>query len=784
MSEAATVPRKEEPRGKPGEAPRVALIGNPNTGKTTLFNALTGHRARVGNYSGVTVEKREGPLRKAARPVTLVDLPGTYSLSAHSADELVAVQLLLGILRGEKPPAAVVVVADASNIERNLFLTTQVMELGLPMVLALNMADVARENGLEIDTQALSRTLGIPVVEMVARTGKGVRELAGLLEAPEELPAPRDFHVYTDEFAAERERLAGRLREAGVPQAWLQPFLVSRPLVETAGMVEQLAVESAGEKARTAIDEGRAALEAKGFRLRSLEAGARYRWIRENAGPCILETSPGGAHSMQFSDRVDAILTHRVWGVAVFVLLMALVFQAIFSWSAPLMDLIEEGVGTLGESVGAMLPEGPVRSFLVNGVIAGVGAVLVFLPQICVLFLFIALLEDVGYMARAAFLMDRLLSRAGLSGRSFIPMLSSFACAIPGIMAARSIENPRDRLATILVAPLMSCAARLPVYTLFIAAFIPPERVLGIFNVQGLTLLAMYFVGVAVAIPMAFLLKRTLLRQKTPSFLIELPPYRRPLVLNVLHRVVERAREFLVRAGTIILAASMVIWALSYYPRSGEVERTFDALAAEVTDRYTALAAEAGHDVVAEAAPTDAQAVAVLADSLDAETRAALPFLEDWEAELAQLEHERGGELLRQSFLGRMGRAVEPAVAPLGWDWRIGMAAIASFPAREVIIATLGVIFDLGPETDEEDTRLVDRVRAAERPDGSPLFTFPVALSIMVFFALCLQCAATLAIMRQETNTWRWPAFAFVYMTALAYVGAMLTYQIASAILG
>lgn len=335
-------------------------------------------------------------------------------------------------------------------------------------------------------------------------------------------------------------------------------------------------------------------------------------------------------------------------------------------------------------------------------------------------------------------------------------MLSSFACAIPGIMAARSIENTRDRFATIMIAPLMSCSARLPVYTLFIAAFIPSQRVLGIFNAQGLTLLAMYFVGVAVAIPTAFLLKKTLLRQKTPPFLIELPPYRRPMLVNVLFRVWERAREFLVRAGTIILAVSVIIWALSYYPRSDEVEASHGARVSRVLELHGIAP---GQDAAVE---------------LD----------EALQEELSALEYERDGEHLRQSFLGRMGRAVEPVVMPLGWDWRIGMAAIASFPAREVIIATLGIIFDIGSETDEEDTRLVDRIQQATWPDGRPLFTFPVALGIMVFFALCLQCAATLAIMRQETNSWRWPIIAFVYMTVLAYIGALLTYQIASAILG
>ncbi len=763
---------------------RVALLGNPNTGKTTLFNALTGHRARVGNYSGVTVEKREGRLRKSERRVDLIDLPGTYSLSAHSEDELVAVRVLLGQMPGEPRPDAVLVVADASNIERNLFLATQVVELGVPTVIALNMIDVAKENGLEIDSQKLGEALGVEVVPIVARDGQGLDRLAEKIQNPEGLPDPKPLAVYPEEFLAERNHLMEKLRGAGCPERFLQPFLVKRPLVEVDGEVEREMVKEGGEAVRRAIEESRRKLADQGLRLRSLEATSRYRWIREACRPAIHDVPKEGRSSQEFTDRVDTILTHRIYGTVIFFVLMAVVFQAIYSWSSPLMDLIEGIFGGLGSLVGAFLAEGPLRSFLVDGVIAGVGGVLVFIPQICVLFFFIALLEDVGYMARAAFLMDRLLSRVGLSGRSFIPMLSSFACAIPGIMSTRSIEDRRDRLATILVAPLMSCSARLPVYTIFIAAFIPAQKFFGFMNLQGLVLLAMYLVGLAVAIPVTFILKKTLLKARTPSFLIELPPYRRPLLRNVFYRMYERAREFVIRAGTVILAVSIVIWALSYYPRPDAIEQAHQQNIETINAEYAAQLQAAGIPFDETQMPESAEEVAALesesnvpADSQAAET------LDSWEDDIIQAEKELAGNYLRTSYLGKMGHFVEPLVKPLGWDWRIGMATIASFPAREVIIATLGVIFDVGPDTDEQDKTLIEKIRSATWPDGSPLFTIPVALSIMVFFALCMQCAATLATMKRETNSWRWPLFSFAYMTALAYIGALVTYQLFSLIL-
>jgi ferrous iron transport protein B len=445
------------------------------------------------------------------------------------------------------------------------------------------------------------------------------------------------------------------------------------------------------------------------------------------------------------SDRIDAVLTHKFWGTLVFLVTMALLFSSIFVFAVPLMDLIDTAIGSLATLVERVLPEGALQSLVVDGIIGGVGAVVIFLPQILVLFLFIALLEDCGYMARAAFLMDRLMAGVGLSGKSFIPLLSSYACAVPGIMATRVIENRRDRLATILIAPLMSCSARLPVYVILIGAFVPAQHYLGgLVGLQGLVLLAMYAVGAIVAIGMAWLLKTTLLRGETPPFVMELPSYKIPSARTVFYRMGERGWAFLVRAGTVIFAVTIVIWALTYYPRSdGRVAADIAAQRAAIENPDT------------------------LARFDDPEHLARL------EASLHQ----------RYSLLGRAGQWVEPIVRPLGWDWRIGCAAIASFPAREVVMGVLGVIYELGPDVDVgvegDQNRLRDQLRAARWDDtGEPVYNLAVALSIMVFFALCAQCAATLAVIRRETNSWRWPAFTFAYMTALAYIGALITYQV------
>lgn len=775
-------PDKSHQKKQHGETPplNIALLGNPNTGKTTLFNALTGYKARVGNYSGVTIERREGPLKGVDRQVTLIDLPGTYSLAAHSPDEMVAVKVLLGLGDGDTRPDAVVVVIDASNIERNLFLTTQVLELSIPTIVVLNMTDLAVENGLEIDEKALSRVLGVPVLPVVARTRKGIEQLSDTILACESLKPPEPPQVYSKDLLLERNRLIEEFRSLGLKEVLQGPFLVSRPLVEVDGMVEKALITAGGQGACNAIEGARQRLAANKFQVQAYEATERYRWIRENCSPAIHEKENPKANSSR-TDRIDNFLTHRFFGTLTLLILMTTMFQAIYSWSGPLMDLIDGSIGWVGEYITSITSPGPLQSFLVDGVITGVGGILIFLPQICVLFLFIALLEDIGYMARAAYLMDRLLSRVGLSGRSFIPMLSSFACAVPGVMAARSIENRSDRIATILVAPLMSCSARLPVYTLFIAAFVPNQPILGFLNLQGIVLLSMYFLGIFIAIPLTWIFKRTMLKSKTPPFMIELPPYRMPLAGNILHRVYERAGAFVQTAGTIILAVSVIVWALSYYPRPSSVSVQYGVKAVTASQPYLDKANAANLSLNVDLDSIEATSISDLKTEMGEK---APQWLDQWEQDLVLLEVERNGEYIRQSYLGQMGKMIEPVVRPLGWDWRIGMAALASFPAREVVVSTLGIIFNQGGEVDEETNGFIQTLQNATWPDGRKLFNLPVALSIMVFFALCMQCAATIATIRQETNSWRWPLFSFAYMTVLAYVGSMITYHLFSALMG
>lgn len=722
--------------------PTVALVGNPNTGKTTLFNALAGMNQRVGNYPGVTVETKKGKLRHHGRPIDLIDLPGTYSLAPRSPDEMVAVEVILGRAPGEPRPDAVVAIVDASNLERNLYLMTQVLELGVPVVLALNMVDVARGQGLEIDVECLAKNLDIPVVPIQANRGVGLEALKEAIGAALDRPHVAVPPAFPEAF----EREAARLAEAADGEP---PYLVRRALLDVGGQSERLLTARHGAAFAEALRAARQRLIEAGCPVPVVEARTRYAWIRAAVAPALRRPT---TRPVTWTDRLDRVFTHRIWGTLIFLVLMFAVFQAIYFGGNPIKDLLGLAKEALGELVTGALAAGPLRSLIVEGVINGVGGVLEFLPQIVILFAAIAVLEDCGYMARAAFLMDRLMARAGLNGKSFIPLLSSLACAVPGILGARVIEDRRDRLATILVAPLMSCAARLPVYALLIGAFLepPPEATWLDLSwwVPGLTLFGLYLLGLVLAPLVAFALKRTLLRGETPVFVMEMPLYKAPSVRTVARRAYDAGVLFVRRAGTLILASMIVVWALLYFPSTDAEGNRYDlrreALRAEVEE-----AKKAGRET----------------DALEQNLRT---LEQQWRA---------------NSILGRLGRALEPVVRPLGWDWRVGMAALASFPAREVMVGTLGIIFGQG-EGEADDAEFVgglaERLRTEtwEGPSGRRLFTVPVALSVMVFFALCCQCASTLAVIKRETNSWRWPAFTFVYMTALAYVGALVTYQV------
>ena len=738
--------------------PTVALVGNPNTGKTTLFNALAGMNQRVGNYAGVTVETKKGKLRVGALTLDVIDLPGTYSLAPRSPDEMLAVDVILGNNPSEPRPDVVVTIVDASNLERNLYLMTQVLELGVPVVVALNMIDVAEGQGLKIAVDKLSQQLGVPVVPLQANKGKGLDQLkAAIAKALEQSRCPVG-PTFPDAF----EQEVGRLQKT---MTVTEPvYLIRRLVLDVGGYAEKRFTDKYGAGLVEELHGARHRLVAAGFTLAGIEARLRYGWIRQRTTGCIERPVK---RVVTWTDRADKILTHRIWGTVIFLAVMFCVFQAIFVVAPYPMSWLKDGLKLLGDTVGAELAPGPLRSLLVEGIIGGVGAVVVFLPQIMFLFAILAVLEDCGYMARAAFLMDRLMSRAGLNGKSFIPLLSSMACAVPGIMSARVIENPRDRLATILVAPLMSCSARLPVYSLLIGAFLSGDAFP--WWLPGMVFFGLYMLGIVLAPAIAFLLKSTLLRGETPVFVMEMPLYKMPSLYTVCRRSVDSGWMFLKRAGTLILATMILVWAALYFPAGDFAHRIagIEEKLEKPRDDLKSLIAEM--EALKENSTADADAIA----AKTAEIEAIKEQLEPDEKKINELR----AEWKEQSILGHVGKWIEPAVKPLGWDWRIGMAAIASFPAREVMVGTLGIIFGEG-EGDAGDEEFQRAVGGTLRND--PAFSIPVALSILVFFALCSQCVSTLVVIKRESGSWFWPIFTFVYMTALAYVGALLTFQIGS----
>ncbi len=759
-------PDSAAPRAASSAAAYVVLTGNPNCGKTTLFNALTGLRAKVGNYAGVTVERKEGRLldTPADPAIKVLDLPGTYSLSPQSLDEQIARDVLLHRLPELPAPALIVVVVDASNLQRNLYYATQVVELGYPTIIALNMIDVAEENGHHIDIGALSSRLGVPVMPLVASSGRGIPELrkqilASLKEGFDTAFAPPRFGKLPETLNAEVESLAGllakRFREHRLQAASEALLLLSNEKALASSLEHYPAdILDAVKAARTRLD-------VAGVDWRSAPIEARYGSVMAIHQEVVTETR---IDQETFSDRLDRILTHKLWGTLVFVAIMAVMFQSIFTFAQVPMNGIQAFVHGVGGFVARQIPPGDLRSLLVDGVIAGVGSVVVFLPQILLLFFFIGLLEDTGYMARAAFLMDRLMSKVGLHGKSFIPMLSSFACAIPGIMATRTIESRKDRLVTILVAPLMSCSARLPVYTLLIGACIPPLRVFGIFKLTGLTMLAMYLLGIIVALLMAWLFKKTLLRGETPMLIMELPPYKRPLVRVVVRHMWDRSRIFLRRAGTVILGINILLWFLASYPRSADITRLYDA------QRQAILQTPDDPPAIAQTAISAPAPVGDTNTTPPAPTRA---------EKLAALDREESGARLNYSFAGRMGRLIEPAIAPLGFDSKIGIGIISSFAAREVFVSTMSTVYNLGAGQDPEaiTPTLETTLREQKRPDGTPVYTVLTAVTLMVFYVFALQCVSTVAIVRRETNSWRWPVFQWFYMGALAWVLAFVTWH-------
>jgi len=654
----------------PHHAFTLALVGNPNAGKTTLFNALTGLRAKTANFPGTTVERRVGRAHLGDRPVVIVDLPGLYSLESSSPDEKLASDALHGRLENHAAPNAALVVVDATNLERNLFLVSQVLELDCPVVVALNMIDTARRDGIRIDVAKLRTELGCPVIPISARTGMGIGELKNEM---------------------------GRLVTGGT----------------------------------ATHDKPACALGCSGCPYQ-----ARYEWTEQISTKVMDATA---ARRSARTEKIDDFFTHPVAGVVVFQIVMLLLFALIF-WAAEIpMGLISHLFSTVGAWIAARTPAGDWQSLLVNGVIGGVGGVLVFLPQICILFFALSLLEDTGYLSRAALVMDKIMRRLGLPGKAFVPMLSAHACAIPAIMSARVIENPRDRLVTILVTPLLTCSARIPVYAMVTALLFPhsPFKAALVFT-------AAYATGALAAVVAAVVFNRTILPGGSRPLLIELPPYRLPSLRSALLHTFDRAKIFVKQAGTIILVVSLALWALSHYPKS--------------------------------APPPAAVAMATQAAQLEksGNTRKATELRADADRLSAQSS-------LRNSAAGRIGRLLEPVLQPLGYDWQIGIGIISSFAAREVIVSTLAIVYGVGQDAAEHHSAsLYDSLRHATRSDGAPMFTTATCASLLVYYILAAQCLSTTAVVRRETNSWKWPLFQIAYMTGLAYLCAFIVYQAVS----
>ena len=692
----------------------IAVVGNPNSGKSTLFNRLTGLRQRTANYPGATVEKHVGTANLSKVVLELIDLPGTFSLSAHSMEERIAVDVVLGRMPGTNPPAGILAVVAMTNLYQGLYLVQQLMELELPMVIALTMSDAAEQNGLRIDIDALQARLGgVVVCPVVATTGQGMNALREALANLPDLPKP-DAPAFWPELNEAAQKLADNAKES------VRRIEMERALIDNEG-------DGKG------LTEARRELFGEQPPLAG-EARYRYKWVRE----VLDEVQQRAAPVTTWGSHIIAWLNRPVPGTIGLFVVMAVVFQAVFAWATPMMDAIDAGTVALGSLIASQMSEGALASLLSDGIVAGVGSVVVFLPQIMILFLFIILLEDSGYLARAAYLMDRVMSAVGLSGQSIIPMISSFACAVPGIMATRVIPNRRDRIATMLAAPFMTCSARLPVYALLIAAFVPAESVGGM-NLQGLVLFGLYVLGILAGVLTALLLKVTALRGPKPPFLLMLPEFRKPNLRTVLMQLWGRVKVFLRRAGTVIFTVAVIVWALAYYPRS-------DMLASELVGQR----AQAEATLTGDALRTTVQ----------------------------RLEHQAAADQLAQSWLGRAGQVVEPVFKPLGWDWKISAAVIAGFPAREVVIAVLGTVYAVGDEADE--ATLSQRLKSATWPDGTAVYTLPMVFGLLIFYACCLQCAATLAVIQRETNSWRWPVFAWFYMSTIGYVGALLVYQLGS----
>jgi len=697
---------------------RVALVGNPNTGKSTLFNVLTGLNQKIGNFPGVTVDKKVGYTQLTdGRTAEIVDLPGTYSLYPKSQDESIVFSVLAD-RSNPLVPDLVVVILDASNLKRNLLLYTQVADLKIPTIIALNMMDMAVKAGIEIQINALAVQLGVPVIPISARKVEGVDKLKQAIS-------------FSNKVALQQSSIDVRAIAPGLIDSISKELNIDNPylalqLAHQHEHLKFLTPEQSDRIEQLELEHGFHSQKAQGS-----ETIARYAYINELMYDTV--KTPATAHDETFSNKIDRVLTHKIFGFIIFFAILLFMFQAIFSWASYPMDLIESFFMWAQDSLNNTLPPGPLTSLLVDGVVAGLSGVLVFIPQIAILFAFISILEDTGYMSRVTFMMDRLMRKVGLNGKSVVPLIGGFACAVPSIMSTRTIENWKDRMITIMVTPLVACSARLPVYTLLIALVVPDDKAWGVFSLQGLALTAMYVFSLLSAVIVAWVFKLILKSRERGYFIMELPVYRMPRWSNVAFSMYDRSKSFVLEAGKVIIAVSIILWVLASYGPGDRFEK--------IEQKY-------------------------------ARTEYSFNFSPE------ELKTLIATEKLENSYAGALGHFIEPAIRPLGYDWKIGIALITSFAAREVFVGTMATIYSVSGG-DGNTASVLQKMRDAKNPKTQkPVFTFAVAFSLMMFYAFAMQCASTVAIVYRETKNWRWPAIQFAYMTVLAYVVSFVTYQL------
>ena len=700
----------------------IALVGNPNSGKSSLFNYLTGLKQQVGNFPGVTVDKKTGSSNIGpGLTATLIDLPGTYSLYPKRSDEWVAYKVLLDQDKDIKPDM-VLLVADASNLKRNLLFCSQIIDLGIPVVVALTMMDLAKKKGTQIDIPGLERELGVPVVPVNPRKSKGVEQLKKVLEQSAGnlyLPPARDFidnNALAENAIAEVKKRYPDISNYKAIHYLInhEHFLLEEGMQDT---IEQVEINNKFNPTKTQAE----------------EIMHRYGRIKHIMQQTVVEADP--LQKALFNERLDDLLLHRRWGYIILLAVLFLLFQSVFWVAKYPMDGIEWVFGQLGVWLGNSLPQAWWSDLLINGVVAGLSGIMVFVPQIMILFGLITILEDTGYMARISFLTDKLMRKVGLNGKSVMPMISGFACAVPAIMSARNIENKKERLLTIMITPLMSCSARLPVYTILIALVIPSKLYFGFLSLQGLVMMGLYLLGTVMALIVAWVMKWFIKSTERSFFILELPTYRAPRWSNALTTMVEKAKIFVFDAGKVIMMISLLLWALSTY---GPKEKM-----ANVSAKYEQL-------------------------------------LKENPKQVNELNKQRKTELLQSSFAGTLGKAIEPAIRPLGYDWKIGIALITSFAAREVFVGTMATLYSVGEDVDENNSTLRQKMAAAVRPDGSKVYNLATGLSLLIFYVLAMQCMSTLAVVKRETRSWKWPVIQLVYMTGLAYLMSWMVYVIFS----